>query len=80
MKTLETPFIEQIAKNISAKITELKKDGTTGMSLLNLLMVTKTPSQYLDGAPAGPAGYKVIFRDVALSKPITRRFLINTNY
>lgn len=80
MKTLETPFLEQIAKNISAKIAELKKDGTTGMSLLTLIMVTKTPSQYLAGAPAGPAGYKVMFRDVALSKPVTRRFLLNTTY
>lgn len=79
MKTLETPFNSEIAKNIAARIKDLKKDGTTGMSLLNLLMVTPTP-RTREGAPAGPAGYKVMFRDVAMSMPIPRRFLINANY
>ena len=76
---MKTAFNSEIAKNIAARIKALKKDGTTGMSLLNLLMVTPTP-RAREGAPAGPAGYKVMFREVAMSMPISRRFLITADY
>jgi hypothetical protein len=75
-----TTFRTELTKNINAKIRELKKDGTTGMSLSNLRMVTKTPSPYLPSAPSGPTGYGFIFRDVALKTPAIRRFLITTDY
>lgn len=79
MTTTANPFREQLAKNISAKITLLKKEGTTGMGLANLCMVTPTP-HLIDGAPGSPAAYRIMFREVAMAKPITRRFLLTTEF
>lgn len=74
-----TTFRTELSKNILTRIKSLKKDGTTGMGLANLLQVTPTPRVGYN-APAGPAGYRAMFRDVALSTPTIRRFLITTDY
>lgn len=75
-----TTFRTELTKNIIAKIKTLKKDGTTGMGLANLVMVTPTPSRVFFGAPAGPDSYRAMFRQVAITTPEIARFLITTDY
>lgn len=72
--TLETPFAIELTKNIEAKIAELKADGITAMSRANLVMVAKTPSRHLAGAPANPYGYRALFGEVIAANPKFKNF------
>lgn len=57
-------FAKAVAQNIRTTITKIKRQGTVGMGVANLRQITPTPSPSLDGAPAGPAGYGVVFANV----------------
>lgn len=52
IKSNETQFAFQLRRNIKAKIVELVREGTCGMSLENLRQVTPPP-RATDGAPRG---------------------------
>jgi hypothetical protein len=53
---------ERIENAIEAKIKELRKEGTTGMSLENLYQITPTPKGLKDLAPSG---YRRLFAELA---------------
>lgn len=67
-------FTFVLVANIRAKIIELRRDGTTAMGVENLLQVTKTPSASLPGAPASPAAYRQLFRQVCRESKIISLF------
>jgi hypothetical protein len=72
-----TAFTTALAANIRAKVTELKADGTVGMSPDNLMMVVRIPA----GAPLGTNAryyYKQAFRET-LAKLRLDGFEILTN-
>lgn len=77
----ESPFREELRRNIAKTIARLKKEGTVSMGINNLIQVTPTP-RALDGAPRGYSSletqmiYREMFRDIATSTPAFRRFLL----
>lgn len=57
-------FTASLAANIKAAIKKALSDGTTGASPDCLMMMTETPSRFLDGAPEGtnaPYHYRELF-------------------
>lgn len=77
MNKTESPFVAELKANIRAKITELKRSGTVGMSVANLRQVTRTP-RATEGAPVGnPVGnYIQIFHAAVMEMQPFRGFEI----
>jgi hypothetical protein len=71
-------FRAELEQNILAKIKQLKKEQTTGMSVENLIQVTPTPKA-TQGAIYGtnaPYYYREMFREIAQANPTIRNFTI----
>lgn len=66
-------FKENLTSNIRTKIAQLKRSGTTAMSVANLLQVTPTPPVSQD-APYGPESYRALFELVVAETPAFKRF------
>ncbi len=63
-----TTFQTQLLAHIRSYIARVRREGTVGMSIDNLLQCVRPPSQFMDGAPQGPAGYAQMFRQLCASE------------
>jgi hypothetical protein len=73
-----TPFKQELRKNIRAYIKRAKSEGTVGMSIDNLRQCTKTPSSGLSGAPKGTNAqycYTQLFHEIC-REPEFKNFVI----
>jgi hypothetical protein len=73
----KSEFRLALEANIKAAVKSARADGTVGMAVENLRMVTKSPSPYLKGAPLGANAryyYATIFNEVA--REVAGRFLL----
>ena len=79
MQKTFTAFENAIDKAARAYITQARAEGTTGMSVDNLMQVVRAPSEMLPGAPRGTNAryyYCEAFRGVCAADPVIRAFLI----
>lgn len=78
MATNETPFRRELRENIERTVRALRGDGTTTMSVDNLLQCTPTP-KVTDGAPNAkdaPGKYRAIFIEVCDESKVIKSFLL----